>query len=133
MNDQLQNKLTEVLTSAQAVGADAYEFVKAQAPVLAEEIIKWRVVELYMNAACSLLAVIAGLILCPLCVWCYRRQAKSNDIDGPFLGMLASSVCIVAFLIVGSCQLASSSKSLIQAKVAPRVFFIQTCSELLKK
>lgn len=45
MKDQLQNKLVEILSSAQSVGTDAYEFVKAQASQLAEEVVKWRLVE----------------------------------------------------------------------------------------
>lgn len=133
MKDQLQSKLVEILSSAQSVGTDAYEFVKAQAPQLAEEVVRWRLVEEWMELTLLLgfmLAAVAASIVGQF------KISKMENEPGPVRGewhparMMHIVTAFVFLMAIGSASL--RAKLIIQAKVAPRVFFIKACSDLLK-
>lgn len=133
MKDQLQSKLVEILSSAQSVSTDAYEFVKAQAPQLAEEVVRWRLVEEWMALTLLLgfmLAAVAASIVGQF------KISKIENEPGPLRGewhparMLHIVTAFVLLMASGPAY--SSVKLIIQAKVAPRVFFINACSDLLR-
>lgn len=130
MKDQLQSKLIEILSSAQAVGADAYEFVKQQAPQLAEEVVKWRLVEEWSTLIACLLVVLAGIIAAFVF---NRKVSKWEKVEG-YGEMHPARVgnMFLILLFIPLSFIGPSAKLIVQAKVAPRVFFIKACSDLIR-
>lgn len=133
MKEQLQSKLVEILTSAQAVGGDAYEYVKSQAPLLVEEIIKWRLVGLWADVIFSLMSVVA--ILAGLYgVHRFAKVFENNENDLFHRSVHPIRICFVfsLFIFMPLSTLKESVTDIFKCHYAPRIFFIQSCKELVK-
>jgi hypothetical protein len=128
MNEELKSKLLEILTAAQKAGADAYDYALREAPELAREVVLWNVVEYAVSLAC-------GLVLLGFAVWLWRQIKLNWDTwEVKFDGRQVAYPVMLSFaLIAGGIAVATCSTQLIKAKVAPRVFFIMSCKELLTR
>lgn len=131
MNPEIQNKLLEVITSAQRVGGDVYEYVQREAPKLAEEV----VVSAGIDASGMIILCGIGIAVSVVVArWCKKSWdadgAKDCYADAPGYVM----GIVLSILLAGVCASrgADSIQTVIKCKYAPRIVFIQEISKLLK-
>lgn len=128
MTNQLESKLTEILTSTQGVGTDIYEVVKAQAPELAREVVVNAVVT---NSTYIVISAVGSMACFALALFSWRKFSKTKDYDDScgwmMLGLVASIVFIPCVF-----KTISSAGNLARCYYAPRVVFIQEAARIVK-
>jgi hypothetical protein len=127
MNEELKTKLLEIITAAQKAGADAYDYALKEAPELAREIVLWNVID----RVGQLVVGVAALVLA---AWLWRKIASNWDKWGSFDDeKMLFPVALVIAVVVAVIFTASGGIGIAQATLAPRVFFIMSCKELLTR
>lgn len=128
MTNQLESKLTEILTSAQGVGTDIYAVVQREAPELAREV----VVNAVVNNATDLILGAAGSLAClGILIFTWRRLRSAKDYEDT-MGYLV--IFIVTAVIIIPCigGTINSAGDLARCYYAPRVVFIQEAARIVK-
>ena len=125
--NQILKYLPDPYTMKENLGA-AVDNLQEQAPLLAKEIINWRIWTMGMGSASTLLLCI---ILAILSVWCAKLYKKKNDIcceDGYQVlavlsgaGSIISVLSSIAFFIFA-----------MQPVIAPRMYIITYITNLIK-
>lgn len=102
MNPELSERLTTLLDYIGNTVKDADTFARGQAPLVAEEIVRWKI-------ASSVLGVLLGISLGFVALWLFRigkRNIKDADIAPPCIvfggAFAAASIILVSINIYGA-------------------------------
>lgn len=124
MNKELQDRLIEYLGSLDGAVRQAGGFVAEQAPLVAQEWIRY---EFWSNAIQCVVLLVAGLVLLTAGLLFLRRQFRDHD-NPWFLGTLVGLAIAAPLLCVGS----NCGIDALKAKIAPRVVVLEKIAELAK-
>ena len=136
ISTELQKQLLDVVEAAKKVGADIYNFAKAQAPELVKEIIQWGIA---YNLFWVVMGIVGGVFLYFIFkkMLAYIKKNKdavydSGDINGSHAAVFG--FCVVLF-VIGIFTLVSffgHATPLLKAIFAPRLYLIDYVSEVIK-
>lgn len=126
MNDKLQNAGAEAIKQLMEWLKQGGEFVAAQAPDLARQVLAY---DLTVASICSVLSA----IVCACCAWiavvCIRKINQSSDIEEGWT--LGAVVCV--FFGAGSfIAMLRYLFVVLKINIAPKLYLIERMAELLK-
>ena len=129
MTNELETKLIGWLeTSAQAIG----DFASKEVPPFIHEYLHWKFLECFYAPCMALLGfVVFGLIMRK----CWKKYKNDND---PALselycsGAICSSIFLFTTFFIFICSSLKNIPTAIQIKVAPKVYFMEKATELIK-
>lgn len=140
MDKVLKEKLNEALTQLIEGLQKGSEFAVDQAPLVVQELIAWKRVELSAVVGVSLLAFVIGLVA----VYVFSRRGRREflakksgegnawenpyDEDRYFFGALFSGIAAV----IGFVACMKNVPDLLQVCIAPRVYVVEYVTGLLK-
>ena len=135
MTNQLEKILLNALEKTQGAVGKAVDFAFEQAPLVVNELLRYKFIESIIYAASGLIGVLAG-------AWWLRKVYKNwsrwNENDdsggGAVIGCIGSAI---AALIIGSVCLGvvvvPRALEAVKIGVAPRVYLIEYTADLVKK
>lgn len=136
MNEETKNALNEFIVSSIEAVKQGAEFVKEQVPMVLQEYIAWGIVS---NAVMAVVfaAVLYGMYR--VAKWAYDNTNDGMRKRGEEIGryrddfgyVMAITLSALASIVAASCMVSSISDALMAA-VAPRVYLIQTFTEMMK-
>lgn len=122
----IETKLIEIISSAQAVGADVYAVVQREAPELAREVVLSVGIE-----AASYVVIWTGVTLVTGIIFLKALKKYDNDADQPPV-MLSGTLFVISLLIALLVTL-SQGPDILKSIFTPRVVFMQEISKLIKR
>ncbi len=114
MRDDMDTKLVELLDYVGQVARDADGLVRAQAPLVAQEIVAW-------YTWSSVLGMVVGVAMVVTSVVFLRRTPRMSDDDSICLTMVLCSVG----LVLGLFGTGHSVANLVKVSTAPRVMVLE--------
>lgn len=131
MNEELQKQLASILEAATATAADAKDFMLAELPDVAKQLLLW---ELW-QAAVWMTAV--GVIpLVALAFWWrwaskYMKNASTSKDDKDACAGFTVGATIVV-LLWGSVAIVTNTLTIVKVLVAPKLFLLEYAATLVK-
>lgn len=127
-NNIIETKLIEIISSAQAVGADVYAVVQREAPELAREVVLGVAIE---SASYVVIWGVIVLVLNTIARKVQKKypQDKYGEPQGPTMTAYTISAC--AFLIFTAVCI-KQTPTILKSIFTPRVVFMQELGKLSK-
>lgn len=128
-NNIIETKLIEIISSAQAVGADVYAVVQREAPELAREVVLGVAIE------SASYVVIWGVIITILSIASFviTKKYPKDRYDEPHGATVASWKVTACALIVFGGVCISQTPIILKSIFTPRVVFMQELGKLTKR
>lgn len=122
MNEELQKAIVDIAKGLQRAGEGAGQFAMDQAPLLAQEFIRWQVVGgLMLGVVCGVLAAWALR-----CLYRFIWRNEDLDISDKVMPTIFIMPAVLVLAMMCSRGIADATKAL----VAPRVVLIEKAAEL---
>jgi len=122
MNEQLQSKLVEILSSMQEAAKATGDFAMAQLPEIAQMFV------LYGRVSTILFAIM-GLALCVAGLWLFRLARRSDTMSGDEMGgVIGGFLC----MFLGAPIFGLNLSHALLVWFAPKVWLLKEIAGLLK-
>lgn len=132
MNEELQNALTEIITSAIETTAAAKEFVLAEMPDVIQQLLIWKQVDAVLGIILGLILISSPLIWARFHQFIWPREKAHYDRDWDAGHMVGKVGFGIIGGLAGTIFVGCSLSTILKIWIAPKLYLIEYARNLVQ-